>query len=74
MKVYLSGIVPSCCISQESCITFSGCPAFAHLKSFYSMQKCSIALCLVPLQPALLPPMVGFIGLQASVLLVSSYV
>ncbi len=38
------------------------------------MQKCSIALCLVPLQPCLLPPMVGFVGTQAKVLRVSSYV
>ncbi len=43
-------------------------------KLFDSMQKCSIALCLVPLQPCLLPPMVGFVGTQAKVLRVSSYV
>jgi hypothetical protein len=32
------------------------------------MQKCSIALCLVPKQPYLLPHMVGFFGPQARVL------
>jgi hypothetical protein len=28
------------------------------------MQKCSTELCLVPLQPPLLPPMAGFLGCQ----------
>jgi hypothetical protein len=38
------------------------------------MQKCSIALCLVPAQQSLLPPMVGFVGPEARVLPESSYV
>jgi hypothetical protein len=37
------------------------------------MQKCSIALCLVPMQQSLLPPMVVFVGGQARVLSVLSY-
>jgi hypothetical protein len=38
------------------------------------MQKCSIALCLVPLRPSLLPFMVSSVSAQARVLPVSSYV
>jgi hypothetical protein len=45
-----------------------------YCKLFYSMQKCSIALCLVPLRPSLLPLMVSSVGPQARVLPVSSYV
>jgi len=32
------------------------------------MQKRSMALCLVPMQQSLLPPMVGFVGGQARML------
>ncbi len=46
-------------IWQKSCITFSGCPSFTHFA-----KKCSIALCLVPLQLSVLPPMAAFIGPQ----------
>jgi hypothetical protein len=35
------------------------------------MQKCSISLCLVPLQPCLFPPMIGFVSPQARVLVSS---
>ncbi len=38
------------------------------------MQKCSIALCLVPLQLSLLPPLAGLVGPQARELPVSSCV
>jgi hypothetical protein len=44
------------------------------LKASDSMQKGAIAQCLVPLQPSLLPPMAGFVGHQARVLPLSSYV
>ncbi len=49
-RVNLSGFIPSRCICRKSCITFSGCHPSHILQASYSLQKCSIALCLVPLQ------------------------
>jgi len=42
------------------------------LQASDSMEKGSIALCPVPFQPSLLPPMAGFISLQARELPMSS--
>jgi hypothetical protein len=47
--VNLLGLIPSLCIYWKSCIALSGCSCFIHLGSFFfPIQKCSIALCLVP--------------------------
>ncbi len=47
-KVNLSAFIPSCCICWKNCvIAFSCCSSFIYL-----MQKCSIAWCLVPLEPS----------------------
>ncbi len=73
-KVNLSGLNHSHCICWKNCIAFSGCPSFAYFVSLLFCKKCAIALCLVPLQPSLLPPMVRFVGPQARVLPVSFYV
>ncbi len=51
-------------IWQKSCITFSGCSSFTLCKLLIPCKKCSITLCLVPLQLSVLPPVVGFIGPQ----------
>jgi hypothetical protein len=46
--VNLSAFIPSCCICWKNCvIAFSCCSSFIYL-----MQKCSIAWCLVPLEPS----------------------
>jgi hypothetical protein len=46
--VNLSGFTPSCCICWKNCvIAFSCCSSFIYL-----MQKCSIAWCLLPLEPS----------------------
>ncbi len=42
-------------------------------KAFYPIQKCSIAMCLVAVQPSLLPPMVVSVAHQARVSPVSTY-
>jgi hypothetical protein len=52
-------------IWQKCCITFSGCPSFKQFcKLLIPCKKCSTALCLVPLQLSVLPPMAGFIDPQ----------
>jgi hypothetical protein len=70
-KVNFSGIIPSHCICWKSCITFSGRPSFKYFVSIWFHAKISISLCLVPSQPCLFPPMVGFVSPQARVLVSS---
>jgi uncharacterized Tic20 family protein len=56
-------------------VAFSDCPSFTFVVSFsFHGKMCNSALGLVPLQPSLLPPMVGFISSQARVLLLCPYV
>ncbi len=66
-KVSSSGLISSHGIFWKICTAFSGCPSFTYIKALYSMQKCSVALFLVP-------PMAGFISPQARVLPIPSYV
>jgi hypothetical protein len=73
IKNDVSRMIFSWCSFLEKLCCLHKLPVTYHVQFFFHANS-STTLFLVPLQPPLLPPMVGFVSLQTTMLMLPSYV